>query len=81
MPGFIPNHLLETDVIATCKPIETRLEDKISEVRALKDCLNFLYPLAADQDFVLCAKHILLARDAAKFIEDELKVMLKELRS
>ncbi len=81
MPGFIPNHVLSTDVIATCKPIEARLEGKISEVRALKDCLNFLYPLAADQDFVLCAKHILMARDAAKVIEEELRAMLEELRS
>lgn len=59
-------------------PMSVQLEEKLNEARALKECLDYLYPIAVEQEFILCADHILQARDAAKVLEEELTSMLKE---
>jgi len=79
MPGYIPTSLLTKNLIMARYPMVTRLEDKLSEARALKECLDYLHPIAAEQEFVLCAQHIREARDAAKILEEELARMLKDM--
>jgi hypothetical protein len=79
MPGYIPTPSLTKSLIMARYPMVTRLEDKLSEARALKECLYYLHPIATEQEFVLCAQHILQARDAAKVLEEELARMLRDM--
>ena len=62
-------------------PMITRLEEKLNEARSLKECLNYLHPIAAEHEFMLCAEHILQARNAAQVLEDELTSILSDLRA
>lgn len=81
MPGFIPSRLLTKSLIMARYPMVARLEEKLDEARALKECLDYLHPIAVKQEFVLCASRILHARDAAKLLEDELTNMLEALKA